>query len=174
MCSDMRVLGIDPGSSITGYGIVDETDNNLFFTRCGAIAAKGLKSFPERLKKIYDGLEEIISECRPDAAVIENIFLSKNVRSAIMMGHARGVAILACVNAGIQVYEYTPMEIKLAVVGYGAAEKRQVKEMVKRLLKLDEMPTESEDASDALAAAICHIHSAKVKGIINANAINKL
>lgn len=161
----MRVLGIDPGSSITGYGIVEEADNRLLLYKCGAISTQGARSFSDKLKRIYDGLSDIISECSPDTAVVENIFLSKNVKSAIKMGHARGVAILSCVNANLSVYEYTPLEIKMAVVGYGAAEKAQVQQMVKRLLNLDEMP-ESEDASDAIAAAICHIHSAKVRGII--------
>ncbi len=161
----MRVLGIDPGSSITGYGIVDEADNKLLLCKCGAISSQAAKLFPDKLKRIYDGLSDIISECRPDIAVVENIFLSKNVRSAIKMGHARGVAILSCVNAGLPVFEYTPLEIKMAVVGYGAAEKAQVQEMVRRILNLDKIP-ESEDASDAIAAAVCHIHSAKIRGII--------
>lgn len=161
----MRVLGIDPGSSITGYGIVDEADNKLLLYECGVIRMQAAKPFPDKLKRIYDGLTEVILKCRPDIAVVENIFLSKNVKSAIKMGHARGVAILSCVNAGLPVYEYTPLEIKMAVVGYGAAEKAQVQEMVRRILNLDNI-IESEDASDAIAAAVCHIHSAKVRGII--------
>ncbi len=162
----MRVLGIDPGSSITGYGIVDEAGGKLLLYECGIIRAQAARPFSDKLKRIYDGLTEVILKCRPDIAVVENIFLSKNVKSAIKMGHARGVAMLACANAGLSVFEYTPLEIKMAVVGYGAAEKSQVQEMVKRILSLDKIP-ESEDASDAVAAAICHIHSAKLREIMD-------
>lgn len=158
----MKVMGIDPGTLVSGYGIVDEEGHSIFYVEAGSIATSSKATFPERLKKIYDGLERVIGKHRPDFVAIENLFFAKNVQSALKLGHARGVALLAAVNLGIPVFEYTPMEIKQAVVGYGAADKAQVQQMVKTLLKLKTLPR-PHDASDALAAAICHIHSARMK-----------
>jgi len=164
----LRVLGIDPGTVMSGYGVVDEEGHGIFYVECGGIAASSKLSFPERLKKIYDGLERVIEAHRPDIVAVENVFFARNVQSALKLGHARGVALLAAVNFGLPVFEYTPLEIKKAVVGYGAAEKAQVQQMVKALLKIKTMP-KSHDASDALAAAICHIHSARMSETLKGN-----
>lgn len=152
---------MDPGSVTSGYGVVDEEGGGLFFVGAGGITTSSRHTFPERLKKIYEGFMSAIVEHRPDMVAVEGLFFAKNVQSALKLGHARGVAILAAVTSGLPVYEYTPMEIKQAVVGFGAAEKPQVQKMVMTLLKLDSAP-KPHDASDALAAAICHIHSARM------------
>ena len=125
---------------------------------CGAISAPARATFPEKLLVIHTRLAELLAECRPDSVAIENLFYSTNVRSALKLGHARGVAMLAAVEAGVEVFEYTPAEIKRAVVGYGRAEKTQVQQMIKMMLRLAEAPS-PHDAADALAVAVCHIHS---------------
>jgi crossover junction endodeoxyribonuclease RuvC len=155
----VRVFGIDPGSERTGYGCVDTDGRNHRLVVCGALKMPASASFPERLRQIHEGLTSLIAEHRPDQVAIENLFHSVNVRSALKLGHARGVAMLAAVQAGVQVVEYTPAEIKRAVVGYGRAEKKQVQDMVRLLLALDAPPT-PHDAADALAVAICHVHNA--------------
>ncbi len=152
----MRVLGVDPGTLTSGYGIVAEEDHKLFHVASGGISPSAKQPFPKRLKKIYEELEKIIEKYRPHAVVVEDLFVSKNMKSALKLGHARGVAILAAMNAGLPVYEYAPLEVKQAVVGNGHAEKEQVQDMVQRLLKLSGSP--SPDAADALACAICHAH----------------
>ena len=154
----MRVFGIDPGSARTGYGCIDSNGSRHRIVTCGAIGTAASRAFPEKLKLIHGRLAELIAECRPDWVAIENLFHALNVRSALKLGHARGVAMLAAVEAGIPVVEYTPAEIKRAVVGYGRAEKPQVQQMVKLLLGLPALPA-SHDAADALAVAICHAHS---------------
>ncbi len=154
----MRVFGIDPGSERTGYGCVDTDGSRHRLVVCGALKLPAGATFPERLRLIHDGLSSLLADCRPDLVAIENLFHSVNVRSALKLGHARGVAILAAVQAGVQVVEYTPAEIKRAVVGYGRAEKKQVQDMVRLLLALDKAPS-PHDAADALAVAICHVHS---------------
>ena len=156
----MRIFGIDPGSVRTGYGCVETDGGRHQLVMCGALsAAGGRASFPDRLLAIHRGLTELIAEARPDCVVIENLFHARNVRSALTLGHARGVAVLAAVQAGLPVVEYTPAEIKVAVVGYGRAEKTQLQQMVKLLLGLDTTPS-PHDAADALAVAICHAHAA--------------
>ena len=155
----MKIFGIDPGSERTGYGCVETDGRRHRLVICGALAAPASSSFPERLHVIHAGLAALLAECRPDCVAIENIFHAKNVRSALRLGHARGVALLAASSAGVPIVEYTPAEIKRAVVGFGRAEKQQVGQMVKLLLGLDAAPT-PHDASDAVAVAICHIHSA--------------
>ena len=155
----MKIFGIDPGSERTGYGCVETDGRRHRLVVCGALAAPASSSFPERLHVIHAGLAALLAECRPDCVAIENIFHAKNVRSALRLGHARGVALLAASSAGVPIVEYTPAEIKRAVVGFGRAEKQQVGQMVKLLLGLDAAPT-PHDASDAVAVAICHIHSA--------------
>lgn len=152
----MRVFGIDPGSERTGFGCVESDGYRHRLVRCGAIRATGA-TFSDRLGTIYRGLAAELGECRPECVAVENLFYSTNVRSALKLGHARGVAMLAAIEYGIPVLEYTPAEIKSAVVGYGRAEKHQVQQMVKLLLALDRVPT-PHDAADALAVAICHIH----------------
>lgn len=159
----MRVLGIDPGSRITGYGIVDQQGNRLVHVDNGAIFTDKADDFPRRLKNIFDGLSAIIAEFKPDQVAIENIFFSNNVQSALKLGQARGAAIVAAVNAGLPVAEYTALQVKQAVVGQGRAEKGQVQKMLKALLSLPE--TAQADASDALAVAICHINSYGLKQI---------
>ena len=155
----MRVFGIDPGSERTGYGCVETDGSRHRIVICGAISAPALASFPDKLHRIHSQLTIILAECRPECVAIENLFHSVNVRSALKLGHARGVAMLAAVEAGLTVVEYTPAEIKRAVVGYGRAEKHQVQQMVKLILGLAEPPS-PHDAADALAVAICHAHSA--------------
>lgn len=154
----MKVFGIDPGSERTGYGCVDTDGSRHRVIVSGAIATPASATFPEKLLLIHSRLTAVIDSCRPDCAAIESLFFATNVRSALKLGHARGVAMLAAVEAGLPVFEYTPAEIKRAVVGYGRAEKPQVQQMVKLLLGLDAIPS-PHDAADALAVAICHVHA---------------
>ncbi len=153
----MRVLGIDPGSRITGYGLIDKIGNRLVHVDNGAIVTDARRDFPLRLQRIYRGLSEVIEQYHPDAVAVENIFFATNVQSALKLGQARGAAIVAGVNAGLPVFEYTALQVKQAVVGHGRADKQQVQKMLKALLNLPEVA--QEDASDALAAAVCHAHS---------------
>jgi len=161
----MRVLGIDPGSRITGYGIVEKQGNRLVHIDNGALQVGSSVDFSARLDTIYRGLQELIALHRPEAAAIEQIFVSRNVSSALKLGHARGAAMLAAVHGGLEIHEYTAMQVKSAVVGYGRAAKGQVQQMVKALLNLPEIA--QEDASDALAVAICHAHSAGLNRQLN-------
>ena len=154
----MIIFGIDPGSDRTGYGCVDTDGTRHRLVTCGAIKTSASATFPEKLLVIHSRLSTLLAECRPDAVAIENVFVAVNVRSALRLGHARGVAMLAAVEAGVLVVEYTPAEIKRAVVGYGRAEKQQVQQMIKLILGLAEVPS-PHDAADALAVAVCHIHS---------------
>lgn len=153
----MKIFGIDPGSDRTGYGCVEAVGSRHRLIVSGAISTSSAASFPEKLLKIHSGLAAVIADCRPDCVAIENLFYASNARSALRLGHARGVAMLAAVEAGLEVAEYTPAEIKRAVVGYGRAEKPQVQQMIKLLLGLADVPT-PHDAADALAVAICHSH----------------
>jgi len=154
----VRIFGIDPGSERTGYGCVESDGRRHVLVACGAVAALPGDTFPNRLARIHSQLAALLTSHRPDCVAIENVFYAANVRSALKLGHARGVAMLAAVEAGCDVVEYTPAEIKRAVVGYGRAEKQQVGQMVKLLLGLNAAPT-PHDAADALAVAICHLHS---------------
>jgi crossover junction endodeoxyribonuclease RuvC len=159
----MRVLGIDCGTEYTGYGVVELlADDRLVCIACGAIKLSPREPMPARLGRIYRHLQQIISEHQPDRVAIEDVFYAVNVKSALKLGQVRGVAMLAAASAGIEVAEYSPLSIKSAVVGYGKAEKHQVQQMVTRLLKLDEVP-EPADVADALAIAICHLHTAATK-----------
>jgi len=156
----MRVLGIDCGTEYTGYGVVDlASAGKLTCICCGAIKLSPREPLPLRLNRIYARLEELILEHRPEQVAIEDVFYAVNVKSALKLGQVRGVAMLAAAAAGLEVSEYAPLSIKSAVVGYGKAEKQQVQHMVTRLLNLAE-PPEPADASDALAIAICHLHTA--------------
>ena len=155
----MRIFGIDPGSERTGYGCVETDGRRHRLVVCGALSAPAPATFPERLLLIHEGLTRLLAQQRPDCIAIENIFHARNVRSALRLGHARGVALLAASATGVPIVEYTPAEIKRAVVGFGRAEKHQVGQMVKLLLGLDVAPS-PHDAADALAVAICHLHSA--------------
>ncbi len=157
----MRVFGIDPGSERTGYGCIDSDGRRHQLVGCGAVRAGVGASFPDQLSIIYRELTKLLAEHRPECVAIENIFHAVNARSALKLGHARGVAMLAAIQAGVTVVEYTPAEIKRAVVGYGRAEKPQVAQMVKMLLGLDTIP-KPHDATDALAVAICHLHNGSI------------
>ncbi len=153
----MIILGIDPGSRITGYGLVECHGNRLRHVDNGIIATASTAALATRLKTIYDGVARIITEFAPDAVAIEQVFLAKNPQAALVLGHARGTAMVAAVNAGLPVHEYSALQVKSAVVGYGRAGKPQVQQMVKALLNLPEIS--QEDAADALGVAICHAHS---------------
>jgi crossover junction endodeoxyribonuclease RuvC len=159
----VRTFGIDPGSERTGYGCIETTGSRHQVVLCGAIATPAAASFPEKLLVIHQRLAALIAECQPDCVAVENLFYAVNARTALKLGHARGVAMLAAVEAGLPVIEYTPAEIKRAVVGYGRAEKQQVQHMVKLILGLAAPPS-PHDAADALAVAICHVHSYRVAG----------
>jgi crossover junction endodeoxyribonuclease RuvC len=154
----MRVLGVDTGSRITGYGVIEVDGADCVFVECGTIRVNAADALSLRLKAIHLRMVEIIQALRPDEAVFESVFHSANVQSALKLGHARGVCIHAAAAADLPVYEYSPAEVKIAVTGYGRAEKPQVQQMVCALLKLSESP-DSYDASDALAVALCHAHT---------------
>jgi len=153
----MVILGIDPGTRITGYGLVEQRGNRLVHIDNGAISTRRDDDLALRLKTIHDELCRVIDHYAPEALAVEQIFVAKNALSALKLGHARGVALLAGVNKGLPVAEYTAMQVKSAVVGYGRASKDQVQQMVRALMKLPEIA--QQDASDALAVAICHAHS---------------
>jgi crossover junction endodeoxyribonuclease RuvC len=154
----VRIFGIDPGSLRTGYGCVESDGRRHRLVACGTIPVLRHAPLPDKLLAIHAGLGALLAEHRPDCVAVEDIFHARNVRSALVLGHARGVAILAATEAGLPVVAYTPAEIKRAVVGYGRAEKRQVQSMVRLLLGLDAVPS-PHDVADALAVALCHLHS---------------
>lgn len=152
-------LGIDPGTATTGYGLVRLTrDGELVAVKYGVILTPKEDSAPARLEMIYDWLSDLIREYKPETAAVEKLFFSRNVTTALAVGQARGVVMLALQKAGIEAFEYTPKEIKNAVAGYGGADKRQVQEMVRALLQLDSIP-KPDDAADALAVAITHLNT---------------
>ncbi len=156
----MIILGVDPGTAITGYGIIRADDDAPALIAYGAITTPSDWLMPQRLAKIYAELAALIAKHQPTDAVIEKLYFSKNVRTALSVGQARGVALLVAAQAQLAIHEYTPLQIKQAVVGYGRAEKTQIQQMVKMLLQLDHIP-QPDDAADALAVAICHAHSAR-------------
>ena len=156
----MKVLGIDCGSEITGYGVVEQlSDDQLFCLAAGAIRLSSRQSLPERLVQVFQELSEIIVRHQPNAVAIEDVFYAANVKSALKLGHVRGVAMLAAASANVVVAEYAPLAVKSAVAGYGRAEKSQIQAMVAHLLHLKKIP-EPPDVADALAIAICHLHTA--------------
>jgi crossover junction endodeoxyribonuclease RuvC len=159
----MRVLGVDPGSRITGYGVLEEHNREISFVEAGVIKPPEKMPFPQRIHRIFQGLVEVIDRYTPEAAAVEDLFYAKNARSSLKLGHARGAALIAAGQCDIPVFEYTPLEIKKSVVGYGRADKEQVRSMVSIMLRLTkQVPL---DASDALAAAICHINSARLSAL---------
>ncbi|CAJ37675.1 crossover junction endodeoxyribonuclease RuvC [Methanocella arvoryzae] len=160
----MRILGIDPGFALVGFGIVEAGKNGLKAGKYGHISTESGLPVPDRLKILYDDMSTVIAEYKPDVVAVEELFFNKNVKTAIVASHARGVLVLAAVNAGLEVAEYTPLQVKQAVVGYGRATKQQVQLMVTRLLALKEVP-KPDDTADALAVAICHANSAKMENI---------
>jgi len=155
----MRIIGIDPGYAILGYGIIEMSGNQFSVCGYGAVTTESRISMPERLKNLYSELMGIIDEYQPDVAAIEELFFNTNVKTAINVSQARGVILLACINSGLEISEYTPLQIKQALVGYGRADKNQVQMMVKMMLNLKSVP-KPDDTADALAVAICHGHSA--------------
>ena len=154
----MKILGIDPGYAILGWGIVEMKGNSFKALNYGAVTTPAGMDMTDRLKILYNSLMNIIAEEEPDIASVEELFFNTNSKTVIMVGQARGVALLACANSGIPVYEYTPLQIKQGLVGYGRAEKKQVQSMVKTILGLSAVP-KPDDTADALAAAICCGHS---------------
>jgi crossover junction endodeoxyribonuclease RuvC len=161
----MRVLGVDPGTAITGYAVVEEDRGDLRLISIGVVTTPSKSPLPARLQQIYAGLQAVIEAEHPEAAGVEELFFSRNVRTAMSVGQARGVALLALVDADLPIAEYTPMQVKQAVTGYGNAGKRQVQEMVRMLLNLSEAPR-PDDAADAAAVAICYLHRAKLDGLL--------
>ncbi len=158
------VMGIDPGYAILGYAVVAAQGIDLRLLDCGVITTPAGLALPERLQQIYKQLSVLVDEYRPGEAAMEELFFGRNVTTAIAVGHARGVAMLALVNADIAISEYKPSEVKLAVTGYGAAKKGQVGEMVRLLLHLQSIPR-PDDAADAAAIAICHLHMAHYQAL---------
>ena len=156
----MRILGIDPGFAITGYSIIDYIGNKFTLINSGAITTKAGESFPDRLVKIYDDLENIIKLYKPDAISVEELFFNNNAKTAINVAQARGVILIVSRKLEIDTFEYTPLQIKQAVVGYGRADKMQGQRMVKSILNVEKLP-KLDDTTDSMAAAICHAHSSK-------------
>lgn len=154
----MLALGIDPGTATTGFGLVREENSAYQLVDCGVILTPAQEPMPQRLLLLHNRLLALLAAHRPDAVAVEELFFNKNVRTAIAVGQARGVVLLAAAQAGVAVYEYTPLQVKQAVVGYGRAEKHQVQEMVRILLGLDCIP-QPDDAADAVAVALCHLQS---------------
>lgn len=155
----MRILGIDPGVAIVGFGVIDSDRNQHSMVRCGVITTPAHTSLSSRLHSIYLDMTEIIATFQPDAIAVEELFFNTNITTGISVAQARGVILLACYQSGVPVFEYTPLQVKQAVVGYGRAEKKQVMDMVKRTLRLQEAP-KPDDAADAVAIALCHARSA--------------
>jgi len=158
----MIILGIDPGIAIVGYGIIECKGNHFKAIDYGAITTESNVLFPNRLKHIYDELSNLIKYYNPCDLAIEELFFNKNVKTAMKVGQARGVEVLAAINQNLDIYEYTPLQIKQAIVGYGRADKNQVQQMIKILLNLEDIP-KPDDVADALAAAVCHGSSLKFK-----------
>ena len=155
----MKILGIDPGYGITGFGLIDAQRGQYRLLGCGAITTPPNTDFPWRLEVIYNDMTQLLQTAQPEAVAIEELFFSKNITTGIAVAHARGVILCTAEKMQLPIYEYTPMQVKQAVVGYGLADKKQVMDMTKRLLKLKAVPR-PDDAADALAIAICHARSA--------------
>ncbi len=160
----LRILGIDPGLRITGFGVIEKTGARLIYVTSGCIKSPG-RELPERLKSILESLREVIAAHHPQQVAVEKVFVNVNPQSTLALGQARGTAICVAVDAGLPVAEYTALQVKQAVVGNGHAKKEQVQEMVKRLLRLTGVP--NPDAADALACAICHAHGGQGLGAIS-------
>lgn len=162
----MRVFGIDPGTALCGYGVVEEEEEGLRLLACGVISTGPSLPLAERLCVIHERLCVLMAQYRPQAVAVEELFFTKNVRTAFAVGQARGVALLTAAQAGLTVYEYTPQQVKAAITGYGSAPKEQVQEMVRLVLGLDKVP-HPDDAADAVAVAVCHIHSAHMASLLS-------
>jgi len=161
----MRILGIDPGTIAMGYGAIESREDSVTLINCGAFIAPARSPIGERLSYLYNQLMEIISRYQPDAVAIEQPFMSKNVKSALVIGQAQAIAILAATNKGIPTYEYTPAQVKLRVTNYGISSKEQIQEMVRLQLGLTQTPQPS-DAADALAVALCHLSEIHLSNIL--------
>ena len=159
-----RILGIDPGLRVTGFGVIEKHGNQLVYVASGCIKSNDKQALPERIATLFAGISEVIATYRPDQAAVEKVFVNVNPQSTLLLGQARGAAISALVHGGLPVAEYTALQVKQAVVGHGKAAKEQVQDMVVRLLSLAGSPT--ADAADALACAICHAHAARGMGAI--------
>ena len=159
----MIVLGVDPGSKITGYGLVEKKNNEMTCIHSGNIAPSGRIPFYNRIHFIFQATVEILERYHPKEMAIEDLFYAKNVKSSLKLGHARGAVLIAAVHCGVKIFEYSPLEIKKSVVGYGRATKEQVRSMVQVILKLHNSP--NLDTSDALAAAICHLNWSRFEGM---------
>lgn len=157
----MRILGVDPGTAITGFGVIDCEGDKFKFVDAGVIRTPKEQPMNERLMTVYDEMKELIAEFKPDVMSIELLFFARNVTTAMTVGQSRGIVMLAATQANIPVFEYTPMQVKQAVTGYGKADKKQIQEMVKTLLKLDAVP-KPDDAADGLAIAITHAGQTKI------------
>lgn len=162
----MRILGVDPGTAITGWGVVEGDGSELNLVAAGVITTSAGTPLPQRLQIIYRELTLLIEEWQPESSAVEELFFSKNAKTALAVGHGRGVALLALANANLSIAEYKPLEVKQAITGYGGADKWQIQQMVKLLLSLDEIPR-PDDAADALAVAICHLHSVRLRSLEN-------
>ena len=162
----LRVLGIDPGLAIVGFGFIDKQGHRLVPVQFGSIQTEAGTDPAVRLQQIYESALQLIDRYKPDAMAIEKLYFNKNVTTALTVGQARGVLLLAAVQKGLAIAEYTPLQVKQATVGYGQAEKRQVQEMVRMMLRLAEAP-KPDDVADALAIAICHAHSAELAQKLN-------
>ncbi|SFH46607.1 Holliday junction endonuclease RuvC [Tindallia magadiensis] len=154
----MRILGIDPGLATTGYGVIDYHKNQFQAVQYGVIRTSSKTSMPHRLSIINENLKEVIKRYQPDVMAVEELFFNTNAKTAMLVGQARGVVLLTATMEGIEIYEYTPLQVKQGVAGYGRAEKKQIQLMVKTLLNLKELP-KPDDAADALAIAMCHAHT---------------
>ena len=161
----MLILGIDPGTAITGFGILEEKASRIKALEYGAIKTEPDLDMAQRLKYIYNEVVQLFNQYHPEVLAIESLFFNKNVKTALTVGQARGVVLVAAANCGVEVAEYTPLQVKQAVVGYGRATKCQVQEMVKILLSLAKPPS-PDDVADALAVGICHVHSRKLRDIL--------
>ncbi|MCB0155910.1 MAG: crossover junction endodeoxyribonuclease RuvC [Anaerolineae bacterium] len=158
----MRILGIDPGTAITGWGVVEGDGQTLTMVACGVVTTPAGMPLPQRLQIIYRELTEVIAQWQPEGAAVEELFFGKNVTTALTVGHGRGAALLALANAELPISEYKPLEVKQAITGHGGADKSQMQQMVRLLLNLTDIPR-PDDAADALAVAICHLHSARLR-----------
>jgi crossover junction endodeoxyribonuclease RuvC len=160
----MIIMGIDPGFAITGYGIVKYEGNKFSVIDYGAITTEAKTVLSNRLLILNNRLDELLDKYKPDAFAIEELFFNKNIKTALTVGHGRGVAIVSAAKAGVEVFEYTPLQVKQAVVGYGRAEKAQVQQMIKAILNLSAIP-KPDDVADALAIAVCHGHSYRMNAV---------
>ena len=159
----MLVLGVDPGSKITGFGLVEKRGNSVTCVHCGQISPSDKSPFYNRVHHIFESITDIMQRYRPQEMAIEDVFCARNVKSSLKLGHARGAVLVAAVRCGVRIFEYSPLEIKKSVVGYGRASKEQVRAMVKLILDLDAEP--GLDTSDALATAICHLNWVRFRSV---------